>query len=85
MKSAIKTNPYTLVYGKRVVLPSHFELSALKVRQEYGEKFEPLQVQMNEFLYLVELRNQSYRDLQRRNEIVKKWFDVRKATPEKFK
>lgn len=85
MKLAIKTSPYTLVYGKRVVLPSHFELLALKVLQEYGEEFEPLQVQMNELLHLEELWNQYYRDLQGRNEIVKKWFDIWKATMENFK
>lgn len=63
MKVAIKISPYTLVYGKRVVLPSHFELLALKVLQEYGEEFEPLQVWMNEFLHLEEFRNQSYQNL----------------------
>ena len=75
VKLAIKANPYTLVYGKRVVLPSHFELLTLKILQEYGEDFEPLQVRMNELLHLEELRNQSYQNLQNRNEIVKKWFD----------
>jgi len=72
VKLAIKASPYTLVYGKRVVLPSHFELPALKIFQEYGENFEPLQVRMNELVHLEELQNQSYQNLQNRNEIVKK-------------
>ena len=55
VKSTIKTSPYTLVYGKRAMLPSHFELLALKVLQEYVEEFEPLQVQMDELLHLKEL------------------------------
>lgn len=55
VKLAIKTSPYMLVYDKRVVLPSHFELSILKVLQEYGEDFESLKVQMNELLHLEEL------------------------------
>lgn len=76
VKSAIKTSPYTLVYGKKATLPSHIELPILKVLQEYGKAFEPLQVQMNELLHLEELRNKLYQDLQKRNAIVKRWFDA---------
>jgi len=32
-KSAMKTSPYTLVYGKRVTLPTHIELPILRILQ----------------------------------------------------
>ena len=40
---------------------------------------------MNELLHLEELRNQSYQDLRRRNEIVKRWFDGQKSTLDTFR
>jgi len=76
IKLAIKTSPYTLVYKKRAFLPSHLELPALTILQEYGEGFEPLQVRMNKLLHLEESQNNSYQDLQKRNEVIKRWFDT---------
>jgi len=73
------------VYGKRAILLSHIELLTLKVLQEYDEDFEPLQVWMNELLHLEEFQNKLYQDLQKRNEIMKRWFDARKATLDIFK
>lgn len=63
VKSAIKTSPYVLVYGKKVMLPSHIKLPILKILHEYGEYLELCQIQMNELLHLKELQNQSYHDL----------------------
>ena len=40
---------------------------------------------MNELLHLEEFWNNSYQDLQKRNEIMKRWFDAWKATPDTFK
>lgn len=39
---------------------------------------------MNELIHLEESQNQSYQDLQKRNAIVKRWFDTWKATLDIF-
>jgi len=39
---------------------------------------------MNELLHLEEFWNKLYQDLQNRNAIIKRWFDVRKVTPDIF-
>jgi len=58
---AIKTSPYALVYGKRLVLPIHLELSTLKILQELEDyNFEPLQVKLNKLIKMGEDRNKNY-------------------------
>jgi len=55
IKSAIKTSPYTLVYGKRPILPMYIELMALKILQEMEDhNFKPLQSRFNQLLKLEE-------------------------------
>jgi len=40
---------------------------------------------MNELLHLEESQNESYQNLQKRNVIIKRWFDTWKATLDIFK
>lgn len=55
IKYAIKTLPYALVYGKRLVLPIYLELPALKIIQELEDyDFEPLQIRFDQLMKLEE-------------------------------
>lgn len=85
VKTTIKTNLYALVYGKRARLPSHIVLPTMKILQEYGESFEPLEIRMNELIHLEEKKENSYKELQKRHGIVKRWFDGKKAFDTTFK
>ena len=85
IKSAIKTSPYALVYGKRLVLPIHIELPELKILQEIEDHdFEPLQSRYNQLLKLEEDRNKPYDSFQHTYHILKKWFDKKKSSRMKF-
>lgn len=69
-----------MVYGKRAIFPSHVELPALQLLKCYEmNDTDPLQVRMFYLIYLNELRENLYREIQKRNSVVKKWFDKRYA------
>jgi len=60
IKLVINTSSYALFYGKRLVLPIHIELPALKFLQELEDyEFEPLQTRFNQLLKLEEDQKKS--------------------------
>ena len=85
VKSATKTSPYLLVYGLKARLPIHLEYPALRILQQYSDDIEPLQVRMNELLRLEEVREESYKENMKRQEVVKRWFDKKKASAITFR
>lgn len=85
VKFATKASPYLLVYSLRARLPIHIEYPALRVLQQYSDNIKPLQVRMNELLNLEETREKSYAKSMKRQEVIKRWFDKKKASTITFR
>lgn len=67
VKVATKMSSYALVYGKRPMLPIHFERSIPKLLQDFEYlDCEPLQIRLNQLLRLEEDNNKVYEAFQHR-------------------
>ena len=72
-------SPYTLVYGKDVILPPNILLPSSQLAQaSRGSGSDVLQTPINTFLKLEESRLKSKEIFKHQQEIVKRWFDKHK-------
>jgi hypothetical protein len=84
-KNSTRHSPFSLVYGKDARLPVHLELNALAIstRIEDEEGTTPMQSRFYQLMQLEEQREQALINIQKRQEVVKKYFD-RGATVKDF-
>ena len=79
-KNSLGVSPYTLVYGKDVILPPNILLPSSKLAQDSrGTDNEVLQIQIHNLLKLEESRSKAKERFKHEQETVKRWFDKHKA------
>jgi hypothetical protein len=78
-KDSTRHSPYTLVYGREAILPLHLELNALALTRnnEDVEEQSPMQKIYHELLQLEEQREQAIMAMNKRQQVVKRYFDKR--------
>ena len=75
-KNSLGVSPYTMVYGKEVILPPNILIPPSQLAQaSRGSSSEVLQACINTFLKLEESRVKSKERFKKQQEIVKRWFD----------
>ena len=84
-KNSLGVSPYTLVYGKEVVLPPNILLpSSILAQDSRGTDNEILQIQIHNLLKLEESRSKAIERFKHQQEMVKRWFDKHKAGKREF-
>ena len=79
-KNSLGVSPYTLVYGKEVVLPPNILFPSSIIAQESrGTNNEILQIRIYNLLKSEESRSIAKEIFKHQQEIVKCWFDKHKA------
>ena len=77
--------PYTLVYGKEVVLPPNILFpSSILAQESRGTDNEILQSRIYNMLKSEESRSKSRERFKHQQEMVKHWFDKHKAGKKEF-
>ena len=78
-KNSLGVSPYTLVFGKEVILPLNILLPSSQLAQSSrGSSSEILQACINTLTKLEESKLKSKEIFKQEEEIVKRWFDKQK-------
>ena len=78
-------SPYTLVYGKEVILPPNILFPSSKLSQDSrGTDNEVLQIQIHNLLKLEESRSKAREMFKHQQETVKRVFDKHKVGKREF-
>ena len=78
--NSLGVSPYTLVYGKEVILPPNILFSSSQLAQaSRGSNSEILQARINTLLKLEESRSKSNKRFKHQQETVIRWFDKHKS------
>ena len=84
-KNFLGVSPYTLVYGKEVVLPPNIPFPSSRLAQESrGTDNEILQIRIYNLLKSEDSKSKSREMFKHRQEMVKRWFDKYKAGNKEF-
>ena len=83
--NSLGVSPYTLVYGKEVVLPPNIILpSSILAQESRGTDNEILQIWIYNLLKSEESRSKAQERFKHQQEIMKRWFDKHKAGNKEF-
>ena len=84
-KNSLGVSPYTLVYGKEVVLPPNILFPSSIIAQESrGTNNEILQIQIYNLLELEDSRSKARERFKHQQEMVNRWFEKHKAGNKEF-
>ena len=84
-KNTLGVSPYTLIYEKEAILPPNIMLpSSILAQESRGTNNQILQNRIYNLVKVEESRSKSRERFKHQQEVVKQWFDKRKAGNKEF-